>query len=287
MSEEIMQRPVTDISQFSPSDVKNQISLIQQIMKDVMKEGEHYGIIPGCQKPSLLKPGAEKLGLTFRLEPEYQIYEQFLEKGHYYVRITCILKHILTGQRWGDGLGSCSTLESKYRYRNKNRVCPKCNQETIIAGKQEFGGGFICWTKKGGCGAKFPEGDVEIINQQTGKTENEDIADVYNTILKMAKKRAHVDAMLTATAASDIFTQDIEDMNGEVKLEKEIKPTKEVKQTANKSIADLKKECYQILKSKNLPETIFQQWNSHIQRAQTEKPLFAIKTQLEKITGEN
>jgi hypothetical protein len=28
----------------------------------------------------------------------------------------------------------------------------------------------------------------------------------------MAKKRAHVDAILTATAASDIFTQDIEDM---------------------------------------------------------------------------
>ena len=28
----------------------------------------------------------------------------------------------------------------------------------------------------------------------------------------MAKKRAHVDAVLTATAASDIFTQDVEDM---------------------------------------------------------------------------
>jgi hypothetical protein len=30
--------------------------------------------------------------------------------------------------------------------------------------------------------------------------------------MKMAKKRAHVDAILTATAASDIFTQDVEDM---------------------------------------------------------------------------
>ena len=35
--------------------------------------------------------------------------------------------------------------------------------------------------------------------------------DQYNTVLKMAKKRSHVDAILTATAASDIFTQDIED----------------------------------------------------------------------------
>lgn len=32
-----------------------------------------------------------------------------------------------------------------------------------------------------------------------------------NTVLKMAKKRALVDAILTVTAASDIFTQDIDD----------------------------------------------------------------------------
>jgi hypothetical protein len=44
------------------------------------------------------------------------------------------------------------------------------------------------------------------------KMENPDIADQYNTVLKMAKKRAHVDAILTATGASDIFTQDVEDM---------------------------------------------------------------------------
>lgn len=36
-------------------------------------------------------------------------------------------------------------------------------------------------------------------------------ADMYNTCLKMAKKRAFVDAILTCTAASDCFTQDIED----------------------------------------------------------------------------
>ena len=36
---------------------------------------------------------------------------------------------------------------------------------------------------------------------------------MYNTVLKMAKKRALVDAVLTATAASDIFTQDLEDIS--------------------------------------------------------------------------
>ena len=59
MNEQIMTRPATEISQFSPDDVKNQITLIQKIMSDAMKEGEHYGIIPGCNKPSLLKPCGE------------------------------------------------------------------------------------------------------------------------------------------------------------------------------------------------------------------------------------
>ena len=41
---------------------------------------------------------------------------------------------------------------------------------------------------------------------------NEDLADQYNTVLKMANKRSLVAAVLNSTAASDIFTQDIEDM---------------------------------------------------------------------------
>jgi hypothetical protein len=47
--------------------------------------------------------------------------------------------------------------------------------------------------------------------QDAARQENPDIADVYNTVLKMAKKRALVDATITACAASDIFTQDMEE----------------------------------------------------------------------------
>ena len=52
-----------------------------------------------------------------------------------------------------------------------------------------------------------------VIAEKGEKQENPDIADVYNTVLKMAKKRAMVDAVLTITAASDIFTQDLEEQN--------------------------------------------------------------------------
>ena len=41
---------------------------------------------------------------------------------------------------------------------------------------------------------------------------NDDLADQYNTVLKMSNKRSLVAAVLNVTAASDIFTQDIEDM---------------------------------------------------------------------------
>ena len=57
----------------TPAAVIKQVNMIQEIMRETMKVDEHYGIIPGTNKPSLYKAGAEKLSLTFRLRPEYQI----------------------------------------------------------------------------------------------------------------------------------------------------------------------------------------------------------------------
>ena len=147
------------------SDLEAQVHKIQAVMKNVMQEGQHYGTIPGTNKPTLLKPGAEKLNLTFRLAPTHEVTKNDLPNGHREVTVICTLTHIPTGQVFGQGVGSCSTMEGKYRYRKR--------------------------------------GDERI--------ENPDLADQYNTVLKMAKKRALVDATLTATAASDIFTQDIEE----------------------------------------------------------------------------
>jgi hypothetical protein len=103
-------------------------------------------------------------------------------------------------------------METKYRYRDSTRKCPECGGEFIIKGKEEYGGGFLCFKKKGGCGAKFSDTDERIIGQVTGKVEYDNPADHKNTVLKMAKKRSLVDATLTCTAASDIFIQDIEDL---------------------------------------------------------------------------
>ncbi len=220
------------IIQFSPEQVLSQVKMIQDLMSQVMQNDLHYGVIPGTPKPTLYKAGAEKLNFTFRLAPKFKIEKSDLNDGHREYEIICELYHINSGQFFGAGVGSCSTMEVKYRYRESKRKCPACNLETIIKGKQEYGGGWVCFKKKGGCGVKFDDSDPVIIDQKIGRIENPDLADQYNTILKMAKKRALVDATITACAASDIFFQDLEDLN--VKVENGKKPDSSPKKTTTK-----------------------------------------------------
>ena len=196
-------------------DTKAQVALVQQVLREVMKEGEHYGKIPGIDKPTLFKAGAEKLCLVFRLDPQYETVEK-QEGVHLTITSKCTLWHIPSGQRFGSGMGSCSTRESRYAYRHGQRKCPKCGAEAIIKGKDfkndGLPTGWLCYRKKDGCGAKFLDGDESIEKQVIGRVANEDIPDQYNTVLKMSNKRSLVAAILNTTAASDLLTQDVEDM---------------------------------------------------------------------------
>lgn len=193
--------------------VLKQVGIIQEIMESVMHLDEHYGTIPGTKKPSLYKPGAEKLSLVFRLRPEYQIRRSDMPNGHREYEVTCTLYHIPTGQSVGQGVGSATTMEGKYRYRGGEKEgtgnpLPKEYWNLRKEGKEKEAQALI-----GGQG--FSHGKIEGVWEICSigeKMEYDNPADYYNTILKMAKKRAHVDAILTATAASDIFTQDPEDM---------------------------------------------------------------------------
>lgn len=177
-----------------------QVRLIQSVMKDVMHDKEHYGTIPGCgDKPTLLKPGAEKLMFTFRFAPRIEVTEKDMGRGHreYSIKVSIYSK---SGDFLGDGVGSASTMESKWKYRTQNtgKEVPKEyweNRDSALLGGSQYS------TRK--------------INNKwmiLEKIEHDNPADYYNTCLKMGKKRAMVDAVLTCTAASDIFTQDIEEM---------------------------------------------------------------------------
>lgn len=186
--------------------------------KTLMHKGTDYGVIPGTgTKPTLLKPGAEKLASLFGLSPRFEIIERIMDwtgrdyDGEpfffFHYRCTLVRGEIVVGQ----GMGSCNSFERKYRYRKGERVCPNCGAAAIIKGKLEYGGGWLCFNKKGGCGSKFNDGDPAIENQEVGQVKNPDPADVVNTIDKMSQKRALVAAVLIAVNASELFTQDIED----------------------------------------------------------------------------
>lgn len=191
--------------------MKQRVVLVKRMYDSVMVNGVDYGKIPGCgDKPVLLKGGAEKLGMLFKLSPSFSVTRDNLESGHREYHITCNLVNT-HGAIVASADASASTLESKHRYRGSAVVCPACGKETIIRGRKEYGGGWLCYAAKGGCGTKFRDGDGSIEGQATGRAENKDIADTYNTVLKMGEKRAFVAAILFATGASSYFTQDIED----------------------------------------------------------------------------
>ena len=198
-------------SRMPVQELLGQVAVIQEVMQAVMKPEVHYGKIPGTPKPTLYKPGAEVLNLAFRLDAEYESHESW-DGDHLTVKSRCTLYHIPSGDRLGSGEGMCSTKESKYAYRKGERKCPKCGGGPIIKGKEEYGGGWVCWKSRGGCGRKFDDGDRSIESQNPDRIPNPDLADQYNTILKMANKRSLVAATLNVTAASDMFTQDLEDI---------------------------------------------------------------------------
>lgn len=191
-----------------------QVQKVQEAMKAVMKDGEHYGVIPGTNKPTLLKPGAEKLCLLFRLAPRYVLDKTWHEDGHLTVCATCELSHIPTGDFVAAGEGICSTKEKKYAYRQGQLACPECGNTETLKKSRKQGEGYYCWQKIGGCSATFGTDEPRIKSQNPGKVDNPELPDTYNTVLKMAAKRSLIAAVLNGTAASDIFTQDLEDSPG-------------------------------------------------------------------------
>lgn len=175
--------------------MEHQINQIQRLMKRVMKDGVHYGTIPGTDKPALFKSGAEKIGLMFGLRAEYEINQTDLDDGHREYEVICRL-HDRTGTHIGSGIGICSTMEKKYRYRADFTGLP-VPKEYWETKDQSLLGGPNCAPRK-------VKGQWQIVRQ----VEYDNPADFLNTAAKMSKKRAYNDAIITCTAASDFFEQE-------------------------------------------------------------------------------
>ncbi|HYN88260.1 MAG TPA: hypothetical protein VER55_07010 [Ardenticatenaceae bacterium] len=203
---------------FSIEEAVARFDAVVEFVQTVMKPDVDFGVIPGTSKPSLLKPGAEKLCTLFGFTSRFEIVEMIEDWTGESFGGEPLFYYLYRCQLWrGDLLvaqadGSCNSWETKYRYRKADRLCPICGQAAIIKGRPEYGGGWLCFAKKGGCGAKFKDSDQRIESQEVGRVPNRDIADQVNTIQKMAQKRSLVSAVLIAVNASEFFTQDMEDL---------------------------------------------------------------------------
>lgn len=182
-----------DIEISQVSEQVRKIKQFQQVVNKTLSNNQDYGVIPGTQKPTLLKPGAEKILMLLGLSSEYNVIEKVedWDKGIFAYTVKCQL--LKGSQLITEGIGSCNSKEDKYRYR---------------------------WVYEKDIPSQYDKETLKKNNYGKYRIDNDEIYSVVNTILKMAKKRAQIDATLTVASLSDVFTQDMEDMRSYIESEK-------------------------------------------------------------------
>lgn len=177
------------------TEVVTRVRRIQEVMQALMKDGTHYGTIPGTPKPTLYQPGAELLCSTFRIAPAPLVDDLSTQDTVRY-RVRMQATNQVTGEILGEGVGECSSDEEKYRWRKP--VCDEEFAETPEDRRRE----------------KWMHGKSGTFKAKQIRTSPTDIA---NTVLKMAYKRALISMTRVVLACSDIFAQDLEDLPAEVR----------------------------------------------------------------------
>lgn len=104
-----------------------------------MVKGVDYGVIPGTKKPTLLKPGAEKLCRLFSLRASYGLIHSVadFDKPLFFYHYRCTL--VRQGEMVGQGDGSCNSREKKYDsqkykiYDLTNTICKMAQKRALVA----------------------------------------------------------------------------------------------------------------------------------------------------------
>lgn len=212
MATHIIANSTKDISLIDEMDVSlikqtmDKIAAFQAVVQQTLRREHDYGVIPGTLKPTLLKPGGEKICMMLGVNPEYEMMDhvQDYERGFFAYIIRCTLKK--GTKNVAQGLGNCNSYEKKYRWINSDYIPAGIESEKV----RQF---------------------IDKYGRLKYKIPNPDPWDLSNTILKIAKKRAFIDAVLQVASLSEIFTQDLEEMQDFIKQEElisaELMPPKE------------------------------------------------------------
>jgi hypothetical protein len=184
---------MSDIETYQPrvaltiADATELVQRVDEAKRLVMRDGTDYGRVPGTDRPTLLKPGAERLLQLFALGHRMRIVETERDaEGHpWAVTVECaITKGDVTV---GSCLGYASYDEERYAQTAAQRQ------------------------------AKEDANATRYHRQPRQVTEG--YRAPFNTLLKMAQKRALVGAALQVTGSSGTFTQDVEDDEGTLALD--------------------------------------------------------------------
>lgn len=197
--------------QMTVAALKEQVQIIQQVLTSVMIKGVHYAEVPGTGKwvkgkngkweyipgkPALLKAGVEKINMVFGIGGDPEIDKEFDGfDTHFHVRVRMFNNR--TGNTIGYGVGEGSTAESKYAWRKA--VCDAEFDATPETRRR------IHWQKQESGDDKKEPTYIAV------KQVRQNPADIINTVLKMAVKRADVDGCRKVTACSDVFDQDLDE----------------------------------------------------------------------------
>lgn len=224
--------------------VKASKALVDRMYQDkILVKDVDYGAVPGTDKATLLKPGAEKLLSAFRLYPIFKPTTNSVndwKNGIFNFEYECVIRNRDTGKIEGSGIGSCNSMEKKYRWRwveekdlpegtDKAKLLTRGGKifEFDFAIKKaettgKYGKPASYWkqftdaiaagmAEKDQRDTKNGKSDGWTISSVLYRIQNDEVFDLINTISKMAQKRALVAATLNATGASAVFTQDMED----------------------------------------------------------------------------
>ncbi len=177
---EIVEEKSTNVVPFSPNlpvskaaldTVSANRKLLTEFIKNQMRKGIDYGVIPGTKVESLYKPGAEKLAKLFNLTIKKEQVDKELDRAGNFAMFTyrATVSHGPSGLELAQCEGSCNSQEKKYKERK------------VYAPDRSF------------------------------TIEETPVCDILNTLQKMAQKRAMVGGVIEAVGASDFYTQDIDD----------------------------------------------------------------------------
>jgi len=155
------------------ANVKYNIQMVEEAFRDVLVPGLDYGTTPGVPKPFLFDSGASKCRDFFDVYPQHKVMSNTVNAGKITIMVDVFLVDRKSGRIVASGVGACSMMETKYKYR-------------WVDNPEDFG------YKAADCRQKVNKNQKMVY-----RILNPDVDDLLNTILKMAAKRGEVDASQT------------------------------------------------------------------------------------------